>query len=355
MEANSRFRGISVSAKDIAALVNGVVEGDEQVLVTGFAAIESAHQGDLCFLGNSKYSSYLKSTQAAVVLVSAATEIENTKACLIKVKDPSWAFSFLLARFFPVRPPFKEYCDPRAAIDPNIRFGKGCFVGPCAVIEAGASIGNDCYIGAGAYIGANVILEDGCYIYPNATIREDVICKKRVIVHSGSVIGSDGFGYIVVKGKQEKVPQIGIVILEKDVEIGANVCIDRARFEQTVIGAGTKIDNLVQIAHNVEVGQNCVIVAQSGISGSTKVGNNTIIAAQAGTVGHISIGNNVVLAARSGVTKDVPDNVRYSGFPAIEHNQEKKLMVLRNSLPKLQAKLKALEEAVDNIKKQLRA
>jgi UDP-3-O-[3-hydroxymyristoyl] glucosamine N-acyltransferase len=304
-----------ISASEIAQLVKGELIGDGDVLVSGFSGIKEADKNELTFLSNLKYEPLLLDTRAGVILVPR--QILCPGKTLIRVDNPSLSFTqvvnFLLKDAPDHRP---KGIHPTAVISPGAKLARGVAVGAHTVIEDGAVIGEgsvlyaNCYVGHGAHLGKN------CLIYPQVVLREKVAVGDRVIIHSGTVIGSDGFGYLPVDGKHMKIPQVGTVVIEDDVEIGANVTIDRARFDKTIIGEGTKIDNLVQIAHNVIIGKYCLVVAQSGIAGSTKLGDHVILAAQTGLVGHLEIGDGAVVAAQSGVSKSIKAGEQVFGSPA---------------------------------------
>jgi UDP-3-O-[3-hydroxymyristoyl] glucosamine N-acyltransferase (EC 2.3.1.-) len=241
-----------------------------------------------------------------------------------------------------------------AIIAKSVKLGKGVAVGPFCVIEEGAQIGDRSVIYASCYIGYKTKIGKDCLIYPKISIRDKITIGDRVIIHGGTVIGSDGFGFATVKGLHHKIPQIGTVVIEDDVEIGANVTIDRARFDKTIIGRGTKIDNLVQIAHNVVVGENSIIVAQAGISGSTVIGNNVTLAGQAGLVGHITIGDGAIVAAQAGVTKSVPPNTMVSGYPAREHESARKVIACVQRLPELVETIRDLKKRIEELENKLK-
>ena len=240
-----------------------------------------------------------------------------------------------------------------AATAPKARLGNNVSIGACAVIDDDVCIGDDSIIYGGCYIGHETKIGKNCLLYPNVSVRERIDIGNRVIIHSGAVIGSDGFGFSMVRGIQQKIPQIGIVQIEDDVEIGANVSIDRARFDKTLIGKGTKIDNLVQIAHNVVTGENCIIVSQTGISGSSELGANVVLAGQAGVIGHVKIGDNAVVAARSGVTKSIPPGAKVWGFPTKPLDVAKKIHVCVQRLPDMYKKIKDLEEKIKHLEEKV--
>lgn len=322
---------MNTSLSEIANLVGGTVVGDGSVRITGLSGIKEAKSGDLTFLANAKYAPLLEKTEASAVIVSQ--EIPAQKFAAIVVENPSLAFSKIAENVFQSHGPILKGIHPTAVIGQDVCFGQNVAVGPCAVIEDGVVVGDNTVICGLAHIGRATRIGPDCLIYPHVTIRERITIGQRVIIHSGTVIGSDGFGFANVKGVNVKIPQIGIVEIQDDVEIGANVTIDRARFDKTVIGKGTKIDNLVQIAHNVRIGENCMIVSQVGISGSTVLEDNVVLAGQAGLVGHITIGKNSVVAAKSGVPSSIPADSVYWGFPAKPMAQAKKVNAMVQRLP----------------------
>ncbi len=317
--------------REIADFVGGVVKGDGAVVIGGLSGIKEASAGDLTFLANAKYLPLLEKTRASAVLVSSGVDT-GSLPCVV-VENPSLSFSKIAEIFYESQGPVFKGIHPTAIIAGDVCLGQNVSVGPYAVIEPGAVILDNTRIYALSYIGPKARIGKDCLIYPNVTLCDRVVLGDRVIVHSGTVIGSDGFGFSNVQGINVKIPQIGIVEIEDDVEIGANVTIDRARFDKTVVGKGTKIDNLVQIAHNVRIGQNCLIVSQAGISGSTLLEDNVTLAGQAGLVGHITIGKNSVVAAKSGVPNSIPPDSVYWGFPAKPIAQAKKVNAMVQRLP----------------------
>lgn len=338
------------SIDELASLVGGVVEGDGSTMLQSVAGLREAAPGDLSFLSNAKYGKLLSQTRASAVLVGRDWQGE-TGATLVRVDNPDVAFT-KATEFF--RPP-PVICTPgihaTATIDETASLGVDVHVGANAVISAGAVIGDRCVIQAGSFIGEQASLGEDCEIRAGAVVREHVILGDRVIVHNNSVIGSDGFGYTVDdKGVRTKVPQVGTVRVGNDVEIGACVCIDRARFGETRIGNGVKIDNLVQIAHNVIVGDNVVLVAQVGISGSTVVEPHAILAGQVGVAGHLTIGKGAVVGAQGGVTKDVPPGTYVWGTPAVPFEKVSRNISNLNRYPKLQARVEALEAQIRELR-----
>jgi len=334
--------------KEITKLVEGELEGDAAVIISGVSGIKEAKEGDLTFLANSKYEFLLDSSKASAVLASKQMRKRVLKP-VIRVENPSLAFSKVIAFMFPQEKKFAEGIHPAAVLGKDVKLGKGVCIGPHVVVEDNVEIGDKAVICAGVFIGCGARIGPDTLIYPNVTIREKTVIGGRVIIHSGTVIGSDGFGFEVVNGVHHKIPQVGIVVIEDDVEIGACVTIDRARFGKTVIGCGTKIDNLVQIAHNVVIGENSIIVAQAGISGSSVLGKNVILAGQSGIVGHIELGDNVIVGAQAGVTKSVPKNTFVVGSPAKPHNESKKIFAGWAKLPELLKSVAELREKVEQL------
>ncbi len=330
--------------REIADLIDGEVVGDPSTVVTGICGIKEAEAGDLTFVANSRYLPLIKTTRASAIITSR--DVKSSSKPIIRTDNPSLAFAKMVGLMAPNEMYRPQGIHPTAVVGQNVRLGKDVTVQAYVVVEDDAQIGDRTVLYTGSYIGHYTRIGDDCLIYPHVTVRERVTLGSRVIVHSGTVIGSDGFGFATVRGVHHKIPQIGTVVIEDDVEIGANVTIDRARFGVTSIGRGTKIDNLVQIAHNVVIGENSILVAQSGISGSTVVGKGVTLAGQAGIVGHITIGDNAVVAAQAGVTKSIPPNVCVSGYPAKPHASAKRINACVQRLPKL---VKTVEELEDRI------
>ncbi len=342
----------------LAELVGGtLIQGDAEGLVTGLNSLLEAQPGDVSFLGNSRYVPQLKTTKATVVLVAAdLAEVPAGKA-LIQVANPTLAFSQAIKFFGPQPRPVVMGVHPTAVIGNGVSFDAGkVHVGPHVVIEDEAVIGDGCVIQAGSFIGYRAKLGEGCVIHPGVAIKEYCVLGCRVIIHSGSVIGTDGFGYEFVKGRHQKIEQIGIVQIDDDVEVGSCSTIDRARFGKTHIGAGTKIDNLVQIGHNVSTGQHCIIVALTGIAGSVRLGSYVVIAAQSGIAGHLEIASQVTLLSRSGVTKSIATpGGAYTGFPAKPLAEGRKLLAYPRRVPDLLERVKALEEKLARLEGNLPA
>jgi UDP-3-O-[3-hydroxymyristoyl] glucosamine N-acyltransferase len=336
-----------VTLLEIAKLVEGELVGDKNIAITGISGIKEAKAGDITFLANSKYESLLETTEASAIITSNLPV--NSSKPLIKTENPSFAFAKIMAMFAPDAIRHPHGISNQAFISPKAKLGKNIAIGPFAIIEDNVILGDDTIVYGNSYIGHDTNIGTKCIIYPNVSIRERITLGNRVIIHCGTVIGSDGFGFAKIRGVQEKIPQIGTVLIEDDVEIGANVTIDRARFDKTIIGKGTKIDNLVQIAHNVIIGENCIIVAQAGISGSTIVGKGVILAGQAGLVGHITVGDGAVAAAQAGVTKSIPAHTMVSGYPARPHDVAKRVNACVQNLPQLYKRIKELEQKIEKL------
>jgi len=330
---------------ELAALVNGRVVGDASTGIAGVAGVREAGPGDITFAADSRYASRLKDSKASAAVVSPEIDVEN-RLPVIVVGNPEEAFSKIIECFAPPVVSCAPGVHPSAVVAGDVRLGRDVAVGACVVIEPGSSIGDGTVIRPQVYVGHDVTVGANCLIYPNVTLRERVSIGDRCIIHSGAVIGSDGFGYVTRNGRHEKIPQRGTVVIEEDVEMGACVTIDRARFGRTWIKKGTKIDNLVQIGHNVVVGENCIIVSMVGLCGSVHTGNNVVLAGKASVDSHLTLGDNVMVGALTGVTRDVPDGMRVSGYPAQEHRSELKLAASLRRVPRLIERVKELEKRV---------
>ena len=334
--------------KEVANIIDGEIIGDENIIVTGICGIKEAQEGDLTFIANSRYLPLMGQTRASAIITSM--DVKAAPKAIIRTENPSLAFAKMVSLLAPndIRRP--KGIHPTAVIGDKVKIGKNVAIDPYVVLEDNVEIKDNTILYAGVYVGHHTKVGKDCIIYPYVIIRESVTIGNKVVIHGGTVIGSDGFGFSTVQGVHHRIPQIGTVIIEDDVEIGANVTIDRARFDKTIIKKGTKIDNLVQIAHNVSIGENSIIVAQSGISGSANIGKNVTIAGQSGVIGHVSIGDNVVVAAQSGVTKSIPSNTCVSGYPAKPHILAKKIHAFTQNLPSLFKKVKQLEEEIEKLK-----
>ncbi len=336
----------SCSLSELAHRLDGILEGASDPPVTSVAGLREAGPSDLSFLNNPKYAKLLRETRAGAVLVSKTWEGEHGCA-LIRVDNPDAAFAKATEIFRPAPVRRVPGIAASAVIGRDVILGEDAHIGENAVIADGVHIGNRCEIHAGVFIGENAKLGEDIVLHAGAVLREHVILGDRVIIHNNAVIGSDGFGYSVdAAGVRTKVPQVGTVRIGDDVEIGACVCVDRARFGETRIGNGVKIDNLVQIAHNVVIQDHAVIVSQTGISGSSVVCQHAILAGQVGVAGHLTIGEHAVVGAQGGVTKDVPPKTYVWGTPAQPFEQYSKSLAHVSRLPKLQQKLAALEARI---------
>ncbi len=285
-------------------MCGGELLGNPGEKITGAASVAEATAGEITFYGNTRYLPAFRKTRASAAFVPADFD-EKVVASQIRVANPTKAFEQVVLKFAPKPVKFLPGIHPSAIIDPAAKLGAQVSVQPYAVIESGAEIGDKTVIGAGTYVGHETTIGSDCVVYPHVTLRERCQIGSRVIIHSGAVIGADGFGFEVDQGQQKKVPQIGIVQIDDDVEIGANTTVDRARFGRTWIQRGVKIDNLVQIAHNVVIGENSVVAAQVGVAGSVRIGRGVMIGGQAGIIGHIEIGDGTMIGAQSGVSKSL--------------------------------------------------
>lgn len=336
----------------IAEIVQGEVVGDKGIVITGLSGVQEAHEGQLTFVANSKYITIARTTKASAVIVPRGMNIPGKS--LIRTDNPSLAFAQIASLMLEEGVHRPKGIHPTAIIASDAVLGKNAAIGPYTVIESKAKIADGTVIYSGCYVGHHTAIGKDCLIYPNVTIRERLTIGDRVVIHSGTVLGSDGFGFVQLDGIHEKIPQLGTVIVEDDVEIGANVAIDRARFDKTLIGKGTKIDNLVQVAHNVIMGERCIIVSQVGISGSVKIGKGAILAGQAGIAGHLTIGEGAVVSAQSGVTKSVPPRTQVSGYPSRPHDEAKRVNACVQRLPHYIKTIQELEKRVGELEKKLK-
>jgi UDP-3-O-[3-hydroxymyristoyl] glucosamine N-acyltransferase len=336
---------MELSLSRLAELVGGRLEGDASGVVRAMAGIEEAGPGDCTFVAHERYLPQLKRTTASVVIL--AEGIECPVPC-IRVENPYFAFLKGLEAFAPDRRElFPPGVHPTAVVDETVELGAEVHVGPHAVLGPRCVVGDRTVIGASSVVLPDVHMGEDVLVYPLVTLREGTEVGNRVVLHSGAVIGSDGFGFARESGEVHKIPQIGCVVLEDDVEIGANVCIDRATMGRTVIAASAKIDNLVQIGHNVRIGARTAISAQSGVSGSTNVGSDCILGGQVGLADHLEIGNNVRLGAKAGVAGHVADGATQSGYPARDHREWRRLNVHIGRLSRYAEEIKQLKRRLD--------
>ncbi len=328
--------------QELAESCDGKLIGDPNTEISGVASLAEAGPGDITFFGDPRYASQLRQTRATAVFVPTDFQ-ESIHIPQIRVPHPSRAFEQVVLKLAPKPIEVAPGIHSTAVVDPSAKLGARVAIQPYAIIEAGAQIGDDTLIGANSYIGHESVVGNNCKIYPRVIVRERTKIGSRVILHSGAVIGADGFGFEVIDGRQQKIPQLGIVQIDDDVEIGANTTVDRARFGRTWIQQGVKIDNLVQVAHNVIIGKNSAIAAQTGISGSTRIGENVMIAGQVGVNGHIEIGDGTMVSPQSGIARSIGGGIWF-GSPAVPLEDAKRQIAWIHRLGKLFARVKAIEE-----------
>ncbi len=339
--------------REIAAMV-GCAPPAGEARVTGVAGLSDAGPGDLSFLNSEAFLSEFETTSAVAVLVQKQLRLpETTRTIVLRVDDADLAMAKVLGSFAPPMVQPAPGADPQARIDPGADLAAEVSIGAFSVVSAGARIGRGTIIHPLVYIGRDVVIGEDCQIFPNVTIRERIQIGSRVIIHAGSVLGTDGFGYRWDGTRQAKIPQIGTVIVEDDVEIGSCVCIDRAKFSSTRIGRGTKIDNLVQIAHNVTIGPHCVIVGQAGLAGSASLGTRVTLGGQTALRDHVHIGDGAMVAACAAVASDVPAGEIVSGMPALPHRQSLRENAAMRRLPDLVTHVRKLEDEIKQIRSQL--
>jgi UDP-3-O-[3-hydroxymyristoyl] glucosamine N-acyltransferase len=340
------------TAAQIAMLINGKLEGNAAAIVASFGKIEEAREGQLSFLANPKYEEFLYNTNASVIIVNDSLELrEKINATLIRVPDAYSAFATLLAKYQELRTQQLTGIQQPSYIAPTTVMGDNIFVGAFAYIGDNVTIGNNVKLFPHVVLGDNVTIGDNSILNAGVKIYMDCVIGKNVTIHAGTIVGSDGFGYAPQPdGSYKKVPQIGNVIVEDFVEIGANTTIDRATIGSTIIRTGVKLDNLIQIAHNVEIGANTVIAAQAGVSGSTKIGKNALVGGQVGIVGHLTIADGTKINAQSGLTKSVKEpNKSFNGSPAHDFSQSLRIQSMTRNLPELEKRVKELEKLVEQL------
>jgi UDP-3-O-[3-hydroxymyristoyl] glucosamine N-acyltransferase len=342
---------MTFSASQIALIINGKIEGDASIVVSSFGKIEEAKEGQLSFLANPKYEEYLYSSHASVIIINAGFELKRpVSATLIRVPDAYTAFATLLAKYQEIMEQQLSGIQQPAYIAKTATLGEQVFIGAFAYIGENVKIGNNSKIYPNAFIGDDVSVGDNSILHPGVKIYYGCKIGNHVIIHAGTVIGSDGFGFAPqADGSFKKVPQIGNVVVEDNVEIGANATIDRATIGSTLIKSGAKLDNLIQIAHNVEVGHSTVIAAQTGVSGSTKIGNGVMIGGQVGIVGHIQVGDRAKINAQSGVSKSVEPGKAITGSPAYDYTAALRSQAINRKLPELEKRVKELEVLIKQL------
>ncbi len=336
-----------IKLKEIAKVVNGSIIGDDNLIITGIESLKNATSGQVTFLGNKKYTNQVTDSQASAILVNKDYVIEDkSKKSFIVCDDPNKEFSKVILLFAPPSIQYKPEIHKSAIVAESAKIGKLVHIGANVVIEENVKIADNCIIASGSYIGHNSQIDAKAFIYQNVTIRERCLIGENCIIHSGTVVGSDGFGYAATSTGLEKIPQVGIVQLDNNVEIGSNCTIDRARFGKTWIKHDVKIDNLVQIAHNVIIGEYSIIVAQVGVAGSTELGKGVTLAGQSGVSGHLYLGDGSTAAGGTGVIKDLEPNTIYMGYPAVKFKE----FIANNNLPK---KVKKLIKRIKDLEEQL--
>lgn len=343
------------TAKQIAELIQGRVEGNENATVRTFAKIEEGTEGAISFLSNPKYTHYIYDTKSSVVLINEDVELEKPVSCtLIRVKNAYECVAKLL-QFYESMKPAKTGIDPLASISPKAKVGENVYVGPFAVIGDGAVVGDGCQIYAHTVIGDGVQVGQKCLLYPHVTIYQGCKIGNNVTIHAGSVIGADGFGFAPNTEGYDKIPQIGIVVIEDNVEIGANTCVDRSTMGQTIIRKGVKLDNLIQVAHNCEIGENTVMSAQVGLAGSTKIGAWCMVGGQAGFAGHIQVADKTFIGAQAGIISNTKGNgQQLIGSPAVDPKVFFKARAIDSKLPDMYRQVAALQRELDELKAKLK-
>lgn len=332
---------MTLTTAEIAKLLAGEVFGDAHATLTGFANADAARPGDLTFAETGEFFTAAENSAATAII--AGKDFSSEKKIVIRVANPRVAFAKALAIFFP-EPKFAPGIHPSAAIAKSAQVDPTAHIGPHCTVGERVKIGANAVLQAGNFVGDDSVIGDGTNLFPNATIYSHTQIGKRVRIHSGAVIGSDGFGYVFDTSFHRKVPQIGNVVIGDDVEIGSNSSVDRGALGSTVIGKGTKIDNLVQVAHNVEIGEHCILCAQVGIAGSAKLGSYCVLAGQVGIAGHLKIGNKVTVGSKAGVMHNIPDGEQWLGIPAQPDKQAKRIMIAMQRLPDLFKKIAAWEK-----------
>ena len=341
------------SAKQIAEYIQGVIIGDEEATVHTFAKIEEGIPGALSFLSNPTYTHYIYDTKSSIVLVNKDFQPErDIQATLIKV-DNAYESLAKLMTLYEMSKPKKSGIDPLASVAASAKIGKNVYIGAFACIEEGAEIGDNAYIHPHVTVGCNAKVGENTILYPQVTIYHDCRVGNQCIIHAGAVIGADGFGFAPSAEGYEKIPQIGIAIIEDNVEIGANTCIDRSTMGATIVHKGVKLDNLIQVAHNVEVGSHTVMASQVGIAGSTKIGEWCMFGGQVGVAGHIQIGDHVNVGAQSGIPGNTKSGSSLMGYPAIEPKQFARSSAVFKKLPDMYSELGRLQREIEELKKQL--
>jgi len=338
---------LKITAKEIAKLVSGTLKGNDSAVITGAGDIETAVAGQLAFMKDKAFLEKARASKASVIIAPRGTIGLN--ATVIETDNPYLSFTKILEIIYSEKETHHKGVHKTAVVGVKVKLGKDVSIGPYSVIGDNVSIGDRTIITSSVYIGNRTTIGKSCYFYPNTCVREDTEIGNNVIIHCGAVVGSDGFGYVPVGEKYHKIPQVGKVILEDDVEIGSNSTIDRATVDRTVIGKGTKIDNQVHVAHNVTIGENSLLLAHVTIAGSTKLGKHVIFSGQSGAIDNLKIGDNVIAASRAAILQDVPANSVVWGNPATPISEEKRRIVALKSLPDLMREVKELKKKVSEL------
>ena len=337
--------------KDIARILDGTIDGDENTVINNISGIEDATEGDITFVANPKYIKYIEQTNASAIVCSP--DISSESKNLLKVKNPYLAYAKAITF---LNPPKKETgtIDERAFIGKDVKLGKNVTIYPFAFIGDGSTIGDNTTIYPNCFLGRKVKIGNNTFLHPNVTIREECIVGNNVIINSGAIIGSDGFGFAPDGAKKFKIPQLGIVQIDDDVEIGACTTIDRATMGKTWIKRGAKLDNLIQVAHNCTIGEDSIIIAHTGISGSTHIGDRVTMAGQSATAGHVKIGNDVTVGARGGVAVDVPPGQIVSGAPHMPHRDWLRSTLIFRKLPEMNQTIKELKKKITELESKIK-
>jgi len=326
--------------------------GDPGTVIRRVNTLEDAEPGDVTFLANRKYVRLIEETRATAIILHEAVSGPD-RLIQIKVDDPYYAFCIIVELIHGHRKHPFTGIDSRAAIDPTAKIGKNAMIGPWVTVCGNVTIGDNVVIYPGCFIGPNCTLGNNVVLYPNVTIYDDAVIGNNVTIHAGTVIGEDGFGFATHGGVHHKIPQIGNVVIEDNVELGSNCAIDRASMGSTVIGAGTKFSNLIAIGHGTHVGPHCLLVAQVGVAGSTRLGHHVVLGGQVGVVGHITVGDNVTVGAKSGITNDVESGQTLLGQPALPIQETKRQVIMVSKLPELRDQLKLIQKRLDQVEKSL--
>ena len=339
----------AVKLKELAELVDGKIVGDEDITINGLCPIRQGIEGAITFCASKDYLSDINTTNASAVIVNKEFELALKNKSGIVVESADYAFALVAEHIAADYPPRKPAIHKTASISDTAKIGENVYIGTNVVVDDFAEIGNNTIIEALSYVGYKSTIGENCHVYQNVVIREYSTIGNRVILQPGVIIGSDGFGYSLIKGEFKKIPQLGNVIIKDDVEIGANTCIDRARFENTIIGKGVKIDNLSQIAHNVQIGENSVVSSLVGLSGTVKIGKNCLIGGQAGATDHITLGDNIRVYPQSGLIKDYESNQDIGGTPAQSARKYRRHLAILKFLPDMHKDIRSLKNRVDEI------